>query len=220
MKCMKLTSAACAVLLAVTSAFAQSDEEIMENARQVFYGGRLKPGTVLLTGVISFENTSIANAVFVGGLNLGVAVNNRVSLHVQAETAEAFDISGFGVEGSASRAHSFGAGAQVRTEAVFGGMVQLYAGMGYTYTTLQNYRPPSPETAQGNNLAVHQFVIPLGLDIWLGTFAGLQIEPFRLSLTTTGRSDEIEGTDVDFFTSTFSPRIGITFLINSRKYDE
>jgi len=217
---MKLISLACAALLVVSSAFAQSDEEIMENARQVFYGSRLKPGTVLLTGAISFENTSIANSVFVGGLNLGVAVNNRVSLHLMAETAEGFNLEGFGLEGSARRAHSFGAGAQVRSKAVFGGMVQLYAGMGYTYSTLRNYRPPTTEVPINNNLAVHQVVIPLGLDIWLGTFAGLQIEPFRLNFTTTGRSDEIEGTNVDLFTSTFSPRIGLTFLINSRKYEE
>lgn len=206
--------------MTVTTAKGQTDDEIMANAREVFYGSRLKKGTVLLTGFGSFENTTIANSVFAGGLNLGVAVNSHVSIHAQAETADNPNPAFFGIEGNARRSNTFGAGVRVRSKAVFGGIVQLYTGIGYSRTGLRNYRSAGADPSP-NNLTVHRIVVPLGFDVWLSTFAGLSVEPFTLGINSTGPgNDAIDGTEVDLFSSTFSPSIGITFLINSRKPDE
>lgn len=198
---------------------AQTDKEISENARQIFYGNRIQKGAVLLTGGVGFTSeTAVRNTLNIR-TGVGVGVSDRVTLQFIAALDNAPDLFPDAFE---DRYMSFGGGFRLWPEAVAGGMLQLYAGIDAAWSRITNFQriPDEGPALSAFDVTFAEIAVPVGVTAWFSSSVGLQLEFFRLGFISELRGSDAEINRQSLRATTFRPSLSLIIAFNAKEPED
>lgn len=206
----------CTGFISAYSATAQTDKEISENARQIFYGSRIQQGAVLVTGGIGFTSETAVQNTLSMRTGIGVGVSDRVTLQLIAAFDNAPDLFPDAFE---DRYMSFGGGFRLWPEAVAGGVLQLYAGVDAAWSRITNFQRLSTDGPSLSAFDVNfaEIAVPVGVTAWFSSSVGLQIEFFRLGFISELRGSDAEINRQSLRATTFQPSLSLIIAFNAKE---